>query len=1166
MIHCSDRLKGYFDSMKSSIEAVNRIAGDARKQGLDPEDFVEMPIVENMAERVEGLISVVAPQIKNSGVSERIKELEAEYGSLDWRVALTIGLEIAQEKYCKFDDNKTAIEIGIRTGFAYLTMGIVASPLEGFVELKIRKRKDGKEYFALSYAGPIRSAGGTGASVSVMLSDYIRKNMGYHEYDPTEEEAKRYVTELYDYHERITNLQYLPSEDEIYFLGKHLPVQIDGDGSEKIEVSNYKDLDRVETNKIRNGVCLTMGEGIAQKSEKLWKQLSKWGKDFGLEHWDFMKEFVDLKKNIHAKGAAKPSEGKEDDKPKVLPDYTFIKDLVGGRPIFTHPMRHGGFRLRYGRSRTSGYSSYSIHPATMAILNDYIAIGTQLKNERPGKGCTLTPCDTIEGPIVLLEDGNVVYLDSVQKAKDAEIKKVLYLGDILINYGDFLNRAHSLVPPGYCEEWWIQEFEKAIVNMFGTIDYEKASEYSQIPINSLKKLFDQPLRNFPDAGQALAISRLFKIPLHPRYTYHFKMVTHDDLDNLQNRFRRATIEEDKLIFRLDEQLKKTLESMGVPHLLVNNEYIVVRGDEAEILSSLLENPITIDESKSVLENITESAAIRMRDKSGIFIGARMGRPEKGKMRHLSGSPQVLFPVGEEGGRLRSFQSAMDAGKVTADFPLYYCNECKKDTIFRTCEICNKPTIKVYHCKTCGISSKEECEHGKKLPYMNKEIKIRHFFKHSLKRLGMEHYPDLIKGVRGTSNKSHIPEHLAKGILRAKHKIYVNKDGTTRYDMTQLPITHFKPVEIGTSVEKLKGLGYDYDIFGKELADENQVLELFPQDIILPRCVNSPEEGAHEVLWRACDFVDDLLVNFYKLKPFYNIQKEEDLAGHICLCLAPHTSAAIAGRIIGFSNTQGLFAHPLIHAATRRDCDGDEACVTMLGDAFLNFSKHYLPAHRGSTQDAPLVITWLLTPAEVDDMVFDVDIVPKYPLDFYEACLEYKKPWDVKLETIGDHLGDPKQYEGHRYTHDTTNFNQGVLCSAYKTLPSMQDKLTGQMDIAVKIDAVDESDVARLVIEKHFLKDTKGNLRKFSMQQFRCIKCNEKYRRPPLLGACTKCGGRIIFTISEGSIIKYLQPSIDLANHYHVPAYLQQTLEILRRRVEGVFGKEKDKQEGLAKWF
>jgi DNA polymerase II large subunit len=111
-----------------------------------------------------------------------------------------------------------------------------------------------------------------------------------------------------------------------------------------------------------------------------------------------------------------------------------------------------------------------------------------------------------------------------------------------------------------------------------------------------------------------------------------------------------------------------------------------------------------------------------------------------------------------------------------------------------------------------------------------------------------------------------------------------------------------------------------------------------------------------------------------------------------------------------------------------------------------------------------------------------------------------------------------------------------------------------------------SDVARLVIEKHFLKDAKGNLRKFGMQEFRCVGCNEKFRRPPLIGKCRECGGKIIFTISEGSVIKYVQPTVSLARKYHVSTYLQQSIELLQYRIDGVFGKEKEKQTGLGAWF
>jgi len=40
----------------------------------------------------------------------------------------------------------------------------------------------------------------------------------------------------------------------------------------------------------------------------------------------------------------------------------------------------------------------------------------------------------------------------------------------------------------------------------------------------------------------------------------------------------------------------------------------------------------------------------------------------------------------------------------------------------------------------------------------------------------------------------------------------------------------------------------------------------------------------------------------------------------------------------------------------------------------------------------------------------------------------------------------------------------------------------------------------------------------------------------------------------------------LAEKYALPSYLQQTLELTKRRVEAIFGREKDRQEGLGKWF
>jgi|TARA_B100001971_G_C18266672_1_gene593588 DNA polymerase II large subunit len=1169
-------INNYFGEIEHNVAAAYKVANKARKRGYDPEEQVCIPLTKNMAERVEGMIGALIPNIINSGLSKRIQELEKKYGKLDWRVALSISLEVVNEKFCKFEDKIKAMEAGIRVGLAYLTLGVVSSPLEGFVELKLKKRRDGKEYFCLMYSGPIRSAGGTAGALSVVIADYIRKKMGYDVYDATEKEIRRMVTELHDYHERVTNLQYLPSEKEIRFIVKNLPVQVDGDSSENIEVSNYKDLDRIETNKIRSGPCLVLGECVAQKASKLWDTLSRWSKDFDMAHWSFFGEFVSLQKNAKAKN--------KQSKNKILPVYTFIEDLVAGRPVLSHPLAAGGFRLRYGRGRISGYSSTSIHPSTMHILKKYLATGTQLKLERPGKATAITVCDSIEGPIVKLQDDSVLRLDDEKIAKKVvnDIKEILFLGDILISYGDFYNRAHTLLPPGYCEEWWILEVERAVVNTFGTLDVEKLASLVEIEKIFLEKLFKDPVDTRVTAKTAFAISRKLNTPLHPKYTYHWKLISAENFFDLLNYIadsRITSTEEEvtKIIIKYDEHLKSILDKLGIPHLVTNKEFIVIEDDNAHTISEIFnlnrrteKNIIEIDQETNknpdVLSLVNKISDVKIRDKSGIFIGARMGRPEKAKMRKLTGSPHVLFPIGEEGGRLRSFQSTFESNKITAEFPIFYCEKCNKKTIFSICEVCDSKTKKRYYCNTCGLIDKEECRHGCAATYTKQTINIKEYFDGYLKKLNIKTYPDLIKGVRGTANKNHIPEHFIKGVFRARYDLCVNKEGTIRYDMTQLPITHFKPKEINAPVEKLRQLGYKEDVFGAELVNEYQILELMPQDVILPACNESPELGADKILLKASFFVDDMLKELYKLDKFYNMESEKDLLGTLVVVLAPHTSAAVVGRIIGFSKTQGLFAHPMLHAATRRDCDGDEASVTLLMDVMLNFSKQYLPDKRGSTQDAPLVLTSKLIPAEVDDMAFDLDIAWKYPLEFYEACMNFKQPREVEIEQFGKRLETNDQYHNFGFTHNVSDMNIGAVCSAYKIIPSMEDKLKGQMELADKIRAVDELDVARLVIEKHLIRDIKGNLRKFSIQQFRCSTCNEKYRRPPLIGKCLKCDGKIIFTISEGSIVKYLEPAISLADKYNLPLYLKQSLELTKRGVESLFGKEKEKQEGLGRWF
>jgi DNA polymerase II large subunit len=1157
-------IQNYFKNLRKQVDKIYSVARDARSKGLDPVSDVEIPLAMTMAEKVVGLVSVLYPQIKGVGIAKRILEFEKEYGKLDPTVSFKIAEEVAKQKFCKFDSLLQAIEAGIRIGFAYTTLGVVSSPIEGFTELKLGKTKEGKDYFIANFSGPIRSAGTTANCVALFLIDYLREVFGFAKFDATEEEIKRYVTENTDYHERVTNLQYFPTEEEMHFLGKNLPFQISGEPTSKIEVSNYKNLKRIETNYIRGGMCLVFSEGLAQKAQKGLRLLNITKKN-GIKStgFDFLEEYLKLHE--------KREKGKADSSP------TYINDLVAGRPVFGHPSRSGGFRFRYGRGRSSGFSGVSIHPATMAITDNFIAIGTQLKTEKPIKGTVTTSCDTIDGPIVKLKNGCVKKINDVDEAKKIykNVEEIIYLGDILFSFGDVLNRNSPLLKSGYVEEWWNLDLKKKNKN-------EKLN-YLDVSIED-----------------AINLSKKYGIPLHPNYIFYWNEISNEQFLGLINWLGNSIINplslekgglKIVLPFNNSEKEKfslgkRALELLGVCHDVVIENIVIDEINSKALLVNLgvdfnmdkdsiktqLKELVNKVKENNVLNEINKLSEFKIKDKSGDFIGTRMGRPEKAKLRKLVGSPNVLFPVGKQGGRLRSVQTALETGKVRSSFPLFYCGKCNKETIYPCCEVCNTKCKKKYYFYSTKEKSFEDeiegCE-KKGVPYYSFDLDVNYYFNKAREKIGFlkSDVPLLIKGVRGTSSGGHMTEHLSKGILRATHGLQVNKDGTIRYDATELPLVSFKAKEISVSIEKLKELGYTHDIHGNELVNDNQILELMPHDLLLPSFKDSLEEKADDVFVNVCKFIDDLLVKFYKIKPYYNVKTRDDLVGKLGVCMAPHNCAGVICRFIGFSNTLGILASPYMHAAIRRDCDGDEAAIMLLGDVLINFSREFLPSHRGGTQDAPLVLNAKIDAGEVDDQILDFDIVNEYPLKLYEYAEQRKHSSEVKIKMVKDVLkegGNPLIHLG--FTHDVSDFNLGVGCSNYKLLETMQDKVNHQMELVEKIRAVDTSDTARLIIERHFIRDMRGNLRKFSMQRFRCVACNEIVRRPPLSGACPKCRGKLIFTIHEGGIRKYLDTAIELSKKYNLSLYLKQNLELLKKYIDSIFGRELEKQEALEKWF
>lgn len=1090
----------YFESLEADADKLYDIARKAKLKGYDIDTEPEIPRAKDLAERVDGL---VGPK----GIVERIKDLEEEISREE--VAFRIASEIATKTEVEgepdsIETQEQKADQALRTALAILTEGVVAAPLEGIAKVKIKQNFDKTNYLAVYFAGPIRSAGGTAAALAVLIADYIRRSLNLDPYKPTDREIERYVEEVELYESEVTNLQYSPDPDEVRATAKNIPVEVTGEPTDHVEVS-HRDLERVETNNLRGGALLAMVEGVIQKAPKT----LKYAKKVKLDGWEWLDAFSKSKKSDNDEGES------------IKVDDKYLKDIIGGRPVLSYPSEKGGFRLRYGRSRNSGLAAMGINPITMELL-EFLAIGTQIKIERPGKGACVVPCDTIEGPIVKMKNGDVVKVSSIKEAKSLkkDVDEVIFLGDILIAFGEFLRNNHMLLPSAWCEEWWIKTLEKS-------------PNYSEndFNFNPTDKISIQ---------QAFELSKEYNVPLHPEYTYFYHDVSGEDINNLREwLFKNIDkLKEDEEFIIDSSPEKRILEVLGVPHKFKKVENIVkvvLEYDHAYALITTLDKPLEMDEKITTLEAINEVSPVEIMAKAPIYIGNRVGRPEKSKERKMKPAPHVLFPISNFGGSRRNIVDAAKKGSITVDFARCKCTNCEIASMQSICPICGSKTV-------LTSSSK-------------KRINLGTLLKKAFDNVGVRKL-DEIKGVVGMISEQKLPEPLEKGVLRAKNKVFTFKDATIRHDSTDLPITHFKPKEIGLSLLKLHDLGYTHDIYGNKVEDPEQIVEIKIQDVVI-------SENCAQYLIGVANFIDDLLDKFYKIDRFYNVKEKEDLIGHLIVGLAPHTSAGVLGRIIGFTKAAACYAHPFFHSAKRRNCDSDEDSVMLLLDALLNFSKTYLPSSRGGRMDAPLVLSTRIDPEEIDDESHNIDAMPTIPLEFYEKTLEFAKPSEVLpfIDNVNKRLGTERQYHDIMFSHDTSSIHNGPKLCLYKMLPTMKEKVNAQIELAEKIRAVDQKGVVEGVLMSHFLPDMAGNVRAFSRQKVRCTKCNKKYRRIPLSGEC-KCGGNLILSVSKGSVVKYLDISKELSKKYPIDNYLIQRIEILEFGIDSLFESDKSKQSSL----
>jgi len=1149
----------YRQRLTDECHRVYSLINKAKAQGYDPKLEIEIPMASDLAERTQKLLKFLherntAAQIRELNIkhdgNREMMALEVarivcaesylygvknscapcngsgeikrgKWGSMDCDECggagynLTYKTEVMtntiQETLKEFDSSSKAgdrvrqalcMYHGICAGLAVLTEGILVAPLEGVVSCRIMANDDGTNCLAVNFAGPIRSAGGTGQALSVLIADLLRRDFELGTAKCLYEEVERYKEEVSMYR----GLQYRPSNPELEILAGNCPVFIDGEGVGK-EVTGQRDLSRVKDNKVREGALLVMCEGLVLKAPKILKYVN----ELELDGWDWLNQFIKTSK----------------DSSEIKPNPKYMAEVLAGRPIFGMPMEIGGFRLRYGRSRLAGLATTACHPASMKATSGFVSIGTQLKYERPGKGTVVTPCDTIQGPYVQWLDGSARRVQDSKEIplclpNDIEytIKKIWDLGELLVPIGEFLENNHPLLKSAYVPEWH-------------------------------RELLAEQGISFPkDFLESVAQSKIYKVPLNP----DFVAVGWQDLSAQETHELMTGLSVDLTgeKVKCPDHLKEYIYRANID---IDTEGMILGNESYLVLHLLSKVTDFIPDVETGLDYLNHLADFEIRPRTIYRIGCRMGKPEGSKMRDMKPSKaHCLFPIGKSGGITKLINNAAPKDEKVG-ISSRFCPKCKVETHRSYCDDNHELVETNFHEKKW------------------RSVGMKELWDAALDRCEVT-TPPATKGVENVRNAEGVTEALEKGILRAKHNVSVFRDGTIRFDMVDITMTHFRPREVGLTIEKANELGYM-----AESLDDN--CELFTQDVVIPR-------NCADDLVRVCQFTDDLLDKLYGLEPYYNVKSHEDLQGQMIMGIAPHTSGAILARIIGFTTVKGHYGHPFYHAAKRRNCDGDIDAIIMLTEGLLNFSRQFLPRSRGGQMDAPLILTMGINGAEIDKEALNVDTSWKYTNAFYnltwsEIPPNPKEALKTGIEIAEDRLGTAGESEGYGFTHDTTDCNEGPAWNPYNdksfTL-TMRQKTMAQFALGDVLFGVDNLKQSAKLIDTHLIRDMRGNLRAFGQQKVRCTKCGAKYRRVPISGTCmtitgkttdpfthaeveVPCPGNLIMTVSHGSVSKYDSLMGDIIDRYGCEAYISQLYSYVSYWVEQTFeDPSKGKQQQL----
>ena len=126
LLRLEKEMERYQQLLDENTDHAYRIAEQARKLGLDPKPFVEIPRANDLAGRTEKLL---VEHLESYPVADDIRALLAEHDRET--TSILMAQRVATGFREKGYDLVKSIDVGLRVGLAILTEAVLVAPLEG---------------------------------------------------------------------------------------------------------------------------------------------------------------------------------------------------------------------------------------------------------------------------------------------------------------------------------------------------------------------------------------------------------------------------------------------------------------------------------------------------------------------------------------------------------------------------------------------------------------------------------------------------------------------------------------------------------------------------------------------------------------------------------------------------------------------------------------------------------------------------------------------------------------------------------------------------------------------------------------------------------------------------------------------------------------------------